>query len=600
MFGGIGKVQLSALRPDWFTLITPKTLRADAFAGLTGATIALPQGVAFAAIAGLPPEYGFYSAMVTPVVAALTGSSWHAVSGPATAISALVFGALVGSLSPGSPQFISAAIALTVMVGLIQLALGLARMGALVDFVSHSVMTGFVTGAAILIAMSQVDKALGIALPRPEAIADFAAGLIEQLPLTDWRAALVAATAFAVGYALRRINPALPNYLIALFLATLLGIWLGGETAGLATIGVIDSVTPGFALPTITLETIQLHSSAAVAIALVGLLEAMSVSRAIGLKSGQTIDGNREFVAQGLSNLIGGFFRCYPGSASFTRSGVNYDAGAKTPLSAIFSALFLFMILLLVAPWFAYVPIPAMAGVILLVAVRLIDLKEIKHILTTSPEETAIASVTFFAALLINLEFSIYAGVLLSLSLFLNKTAHPFVGVGAPDPNTPTRVFKNAAANNLAECPQLMISRLDGPLYFGSVEHVRRAFRKLETERPGQKHMIFIVKGVGEIDMPGAELLIEEADRRHKRGGSFHLQTKTPRTISKLARFKVMKSLTKEQIHLSKRDAIAEVFPMLEPEVCATCTVRIFAESPRLAGDTEHGVMPPLPHSSAP
>lgn len=578
MFGSIRNISLSALRPDWLSGITPATLRADAFAGLTGATLVLPQGVAFAAIAGLPPEYGFYTAMITPVVAALTGSSWHAVSGPTTAISALVFGALAGSLAPGSSEFISAAVVLAFLVGIIQLTLGLVRMGALVDFVSHSVMTGFVTGAAILIALSQVDKALGIDLPRPEAIGEFALGLVEQVPNTDWRAFLIALVALLVGFGVRLWKPALPNYLIAIVAATALSLSLGGQEAGLATIGTIEGVLPTFALPELSLDAVRDHSSAAVAIALVGLLEAMSVSRAIALKSGQSIDANREFVAQGLSNVVGSVFRCYPGSASFTRSGVNYDSGAQTPMSAIFAAVFLFLILLLVAPWFAYVPIPAMAGVILLVAFRLIDLKEIRHILSTSPEETSIAAVTFLAAILINLEFAIYAGVLLSLGLFLNKTAHPFVGVGAPDPNTPTRVFKNAESNKLAECPQLLISRLDGPLYFGSVEHVRRAFRKLETDRPSQKHMLFIVKGVGEIDMPGAELLIEEAERRHKRGGSFHLQTKTPRTISKLARYKVMKSLTKEQIHLSKRDAIAEVFPLLNPEVCASCKVRIFSE----------------------
>ena len=580
-----GTVRKSALQiarricvPDWVDRVTPATLRADIVAALTGATLVLPQGVAFAAIAGLPPIYGFYTAMVTPVVAALTGSSWHAVSGPTTAISVLVFGALAGIYVPGSPEFISAAILLALLVGVFQLALGLARLGALADFVSHSVMTGFVTGAAILIALSQLDKALGLDLPRAEALGSFIAELLRSLGDIDGRAVAVAGTALTLGLMIRIWRPTWPNYLIALFFATLVSRALGGADAGLATIGPIDSVVPTFTLPEISLGAVQDLSSSAMAIAIVGLLEAMSVSRAIAQRSGQMIDGNKEFVGQGLSNIVGAFFKCYPGSASFTRSGINYDSGAATPLSAIFAALFLFLILLFVAPLFAYVPIAAMAGVILLVALRLINLREIHHILTTSKPEAAIALVTFGAALLINLEFAIYAGVFLSLALFLNQTAHPFVGVGAPDPTTPTRMFKNAASNNLPECPQLMISRLDGPLYFGSVEHIRRAFRRFERERPQQKHMIFIVKGVGEIDMPGADLLIEEAQRRHKRGGSFHLQTKTPKTISKLARFKVMKALTKEHIHLSKRDAIAEVFPLLDRDICAGCTLRIFSE----------------------
>lgn len=187
------------------------------------------------------------------------------------------------------------------------------------------------------------------------------------------------------------------------------------EPGTVVTIGEIKTVFPSFLLPSISQDGIKELASSAIAIGLVGLLEAMSIARALSLKSGQLVDSNREFVGQGLSNTVGGFFQCYPGSAPFTRSGVNYDAGAKTPLSAIFAAVFLFLVLLLVAPWFAYVPIPAMAGVILLVAWRIVDFKEIKHILVTSRSETAIALVTFPSALFVDLEFAIYAGVSLSL-----------------------------------------------------------------------------------------------------------------------------------------------------------------------------------------
>lgn len=571
------------IKPDWFQKVSPASLRADLFAGLTGATLVLPQGVAFAAIAGLPPEYGFYTAMITPVVAAFFGSSWHAVSGPTTAISALVFGALAGSFTPGSAEFIQAAITLTLLVGLFQLMLGLAHLGGLVDFVSHSVMTGFVTGAALLIGLSQVRHALGIDLPRPEHLAQFLKGLIESLPDVNPAALLVAAIALGVGYGVKKWKPLAPNYLIALAVATGASLLLF-EEGSMKTIGAIDSVVPYFGLPELSVATLRELSSAAFAIAMVGLLEAMSIARAISMKSGQMVDGNKEFIGQGMSNTVGSFFQCYPGSASFTRSGVNYDAGAQTPLSAVFAAAFLFLILLLVAPWFAYVPIPAMAGVILLVAWRLIDFKEIRHILTTSSSETAIAAVTFFSAMLINLEFAIYSGVFLSLALFLNKTSKPFLGIGAPDPNTRQHMFRNAAQFNLDECPQIMIARLDGPLYFGSVEFLRRQFRKLERERPLQTHMIFIAKGIGEIDMPGADLLIEEAERRKKRGGAFHLQTKTPRLLSKLARFKVMKELTKEHIHLSKNDAIAIATQEVDTEVCRGCKLRIFSECAALPG----------------
>ena len=296
--------------PDWVERISFANLRADMIAGLTGATIVLPQAVAFAAIAGLPPEYGFYTAMVTPVVAAFFGSSWHAVSGPTTAISALVFGALVGLYEPGSAAFIRAAIELALLVGVFQLLFGLVRLGALVDFVSHSVMIGFTAGAAILIALSQLRHAMGVELPRPDEINEFIAALPSAVTALDWRAVLLAAIALVTGVVVKKIWPKGPNYLIALVVGTLAGLGLEARENGVAVVGEIPSVTPGFTPPLIGLEDFSNLAPAAFAIALVGLLEAISVARAIALKSGQEIDANREFTGQGMSNVVGSFFQC--------------------------------------------------------------------------------------------------------------------------------------------------------------------------------------------------------------------------------------------------------------------------------------------------
>ncbi|MCA0996079.1 SulP family inorganic anion transporter [Alloyangia pacifica] len=570
--------------PDWFGLTTKATLRADLMAGLTGATLVLPQGVAFAAIAGLPAEYGFYTAMVSTLVAALLGSSWHAVSGPTTALSIMLFATLSDSYLPGSPEYVTAAITLCLMVGLIQLAFAVARLGALVDFVSHSVMTGFVTGAAILIALSQLRHVLGTPLPSTSDLGAFVSAIPEAALATDWHALVVALSAFVVGLAIKIWRPLWPNYLAALIVATGLSLALGGTEAGIATIGPLGEILPSMDVPDLSLGDLREFGGGAMAIAIVGLLEALSVSRALALRSGQMIDGNREFLAQGLSNVIGSLFRCYPSSASFTRSGINYDAGARTPLSAIFSSVFLFGILLLVAPAFAVVPIPGIAGVIMLVAWRLIDFREIRHLVTSSSTETIIAGVTFATVLLVNLETAIYVGVLLSLGFFLRGAARPFLGQGAPDPSTPGRVFKHAAPNGLEECPQLMVCRLDGPLFFGSVEYLRREFRRLERERPLQRTMLFIVKGGGDVDLAGADLILDEARRRERMGGALHLQVKTPRTLTKLARFKVVRELGRERLHLSKGDAIALIVPKLDGDICATCTKRIFHECARQPG----------------
>ena len=572
--------------PDWLARIDRAGLRADLLAGLTGATIVLPQAVAFSAIAGLPPQYGFYTAIVPTVVAALTGSSWHAVSGPTTAISVLVFSALSGTLAPGSPEFIAAAIGMTLLVGVIQFLLGIARLGVLVDFVSHSVMTGFITGAALLIGLSQIGPLLGLSLPRPENPAAFFPALAASLGHVDGRILAVGGAALALGIGVRLLRPGWPNYLMALAGGTALALALGGDAAGIPVIGAVQAGLPQFGWPQAGPALIRDHGSAALAIALVGLLEALSVSRAIALRSGQPIDGNREIVGQGLSNIAGSLFHAYPSSASFTRSGVNYDAGARTPLSAVFAALFLIVILQLVAPWFAVVPRAAMAGIILLVAWRLIDWAELRHV-AGSGSEAVIAAATFLTTLFISLEFAIYVGVLLSVLFFIRAASRPLIAVGVPDPASPRRMFVDAAPHHLRECPQMMIARLDGPLFFGSVEFVRRQFRRFERERPGQRHMLFIVKGVGEIDLPGADLLIDEAGRRQRRGGALHLQTRTPRMIARLARFKVMRVMGRSNLHLSKGDAVAAIVPTLDPAICATCTARVFLECARQPGGAE-------------
>jgi SulP family sulfate permease len=239
----------------------------------------------------------------------------------------------------------------------------------------------------------------------------------------DLRALAIALVGLGVGIGVRAFRPAWPNYLIGLIAATLASLAFGGASAGIATVGALDSVLPTFRLPGLGFGHVRELTSSAVALAIVGLLSATSVARPLARRSGQIIDSNREFVGQGAANLVGSFFQCYPSSSSFTRSGANLESGAKTPISAIFAGIFLFLILLLVSPLFAAVPVAGMAGVIILVAWRLIEWAEIRHILETSRGETTIAGVTLASTLFVSLEFAIYAGLFMSLVLFLMRIA---------------------------------------------------------------------------------------------------------------------------------------------------------------------------------
>ncbi|WP_206659486.1 SulP family inorganic anion transporter [Hansschlegelia zhihuaiae] len=567
-----------AVRPVWLSSVTPRTLKADALAGLTSATVVLPQAVAFAAIAGLPPQYGFYTAIVTPIVAGLFGSSWVMVSGPTLVISALTSSALAPLAEPFSAQFVAMAMFLTLYVGLLQCAFGALRLGRFVNFISHSVMIGFTAAAALLITVSQLKDALGVAVERGHSIFQQVARLAASFDAINFAAVGIAASTLATLVLFKIFAPKLPAFIIALGVGSLIGVAIDAEALGVKMVGALPSITPALTPPPFSFDYLHQLSEGAFAIALLGLVEAISIGRAFGLKQGRHFDANREIAAQGVSNVVGGLFQCYPASGSFTRSGVNYEAGAATPLSAILSSGFLLAILLVVAPLFGEVPIPAVAGVILYVAYRLIDVRAIRHILATSRTETIITAVTFCAGLFVNLEFAVYGGVIVSLLIFLSRTAKPALSIGAPDQNQAHRPFRNSEVYGLPECPQLAFARLEGPLYFGSVDYLEREFDRLRTTRPHQKRLGVILRGTGDVDLPGAELLISEAKRRRAAGGDLYLIARFPPLVKTLERFHVLDVLGPDNVIDSKGHAIEKIVPQLDPEICRTCPARVFRE----------------------
>jgi len=560
----------------WSRSVTKDTVRADLIAGFTNATIVLPQAVAFATIAGLPPEYGLYTAMVTPIIAALFGSSMIMISGPTTAISAVVFSTVSGLHVPGTEAFIQMVLLLTLLVGLIQFALGYAGIGRLVAFVSHSVMLGFTAAAAVLIAASQLSDALGVDTERGGSVFERIVRTINVFDSTNWRAVVIAATALIVAAVVKRYWKRGPNFIIGLAVASILAYFLDAVSNGVKMVVALPSVVPSMKAPEVNLDTLAISVEGAFAIALIGLLEAISIGRAFAFKSGGRFDADQEIVGQGLSNIFGSFFQAYPGSGSFTRSGVNFEAGAQTPMSAIAASIFLFLLLLLLKPLAASIPIPALAGIILLVAYKLISFEEIKTIIQSSKAEMAIILATFLAGLLVKLEFAIYVGVILSLLIFLSKSSRPTLAISAPDKDG---IFRNAQVFGIEQCPQVVFTRLDGALYFGSVEAIERAFRRIDKQNPLQKHMVLVLKGVGDIDMPGGMCIVEEARRRRRAGGGLYIVARYAPLLNQLKKLGVTDGIGGEQmIYANKGDAVAGVLDRLDGPPCAACTKRIFME----------------------
>ncbi|MDR5859282.1 SulP family inorganic anion transporter [Halomonas eurihalina] len=508
----------------WLPQQTPRSLRVDAIAGLTGAVLVLPQGVAYALLAGLPPEYGLYAAIVPVILAALFGSSRQMVSGPVAALSIALFSTLQPFADAGTSEFITLAMTLTFLAGAFQLLLGLARLGALVELVSHSVITGFTAGAALIIAASQLPHALGLTHIEsgnflaiwPQLIAHFEA--IQPMALFITGFTVITCLAF------QRWLPRWPGMIVAIVAATLLVAWLDPSGDAVQRVTTVQAGLPPLSTPDLSLDNLRLLTPGAIALGLLGLVQAVAISRAIAASTGQRLDNNQEFIGQGLSNLGGAFFSGYVSSGSLTRSGLNASAGACSPLAALFSALFLIPILLVAAPLLQHVPMPAISGQLLLVAFKLVDRKSIREALTLSRSEATVLLITFFSTLLLALEFAIYLGVLASLILYLRRTTRPPV-VESDLSQAPLTI------QQVVEAPYCDVVRIDGSLFFGACDSIGRRLERFE-----QPDLVILAAGINFIDLSGIHLLQRQARRCHARGGKLHLAWTKPSVVARLQR----------------------------------------------------------------
>lgn len=560
----------------WLPQVTSRTLRGDLMAALTSTVIVLPQGVAYALIAGLPPEYGLYTAIVTPIVAGLFGSSHHMVSGPVAAVSIVVFSVASGVVAPGSPEYVSVVLTLTFMAGAIQLVLGLIRMGALVNFISHTVVVGFTAGAAVLIAVSQLSHFFGLPIPSGASVVDTLTAFVRTVDESNFYVIAVGLVTLLSSIAIRRLRPRWPGMFFAMILGSLFCLAINGAAHGVPRIGAMTGQFPPLSTPMFSLTTWRELGPGALAIAVIALVEAVSIARSVAARSQQRIHGNQEFIGQGLSNIVGSFFSCYASSGSFTRTGANYDSGAQTPLAAIFSAIIVAAVLLLAPGLTAFLPMPAMAGIVLLVAWNLVDFRELRRIIKASRSEAVVLLVTFLATLLLALEYAIYVGVLLSLALYLQRTAHPRLTVVAPMGDRPGRPMRNVAKRGLLECPQLKILRIDGSLFFGAVNHVQGRLHEL-TET-GYRHILLTGSGVNSIDVSGAEMLAREARRLHSLDGVLYLCYFKGVATDVLRQDVYMDDIGRDNMFSSSNAAVAAIFQRLDFERCKVCRNRIFEE----------------------
>ena len=563
----------------WRPIVNRSSLRADLIAGLNGTIILVPQAVAYASIAGLPPEYGLYTAIVPVILAALFGSSWLLVSGPTAALSIVIFATISPLAEPGSAAYIRLVFSLTFMTGVLMLVMGLARLGFLVNFISHSVVIGFTAGAAVLIAVSQLKNFFGVSAPASASFIETPAHFARELPHTNPFVLSVGIVTLLASIVTRKYLPKAPHMIGAMLVGSLYAAALQGafgSRTDIATVAAIPRSLPPLSMPELSVQTLRDLGAIALALTMLSLTEAIAIARAIALKSGQRTDSTQEFIGQGLANIFGSFASGYVSSGSFTRSGVNYTAGAKTPLAPVFSALFLVLTLIALAPLVRLLPIASMAAILLMVAYSLIDVHHIRTTVRTGRAESAILFATMFATLFLHLEFAIYVGVLLSLMVFLERTSRPGIRNAVPAPGDTSYHF--IAQTTEPDCCQLEMVFIDGALYFGAVDHVQRHLREVDAANPGHKHLLVLAPGINFIDSSGAELLAQEARRRRLIGGGLYFHRLRQSAVDMLERASHLQDIGRENLFDIGQNVIDAIYPKLDSEVCRTCATRIFRQ----------------------
>ncbi len=453
---------------------TRQKFRFDIISALTVAVVALPQSMAYAVIAGVHPKYGLYAATVPVVVASLWGSSRFLIAGPTNAIAMLIFAFLahahVGGqtlLSQPDEVRMGFVFGVAILAGIIQLIMGIARLGQLVQFISHAVMVGFTAGAAVLIAGGQFTNLLGLSFPKPPSFVAQMVLVAEHIPDTNYYSLGVGLATIAFIVLIKRINKALPAPLLSLVIVTLATYLMGLDAYGVSLAGDIPRGFPSLSLPT-TFSAHNLHIMfmPAFAIAMLGAVEALSVAKTLAGEKGDRLDGNQEFIAQGLSNIVAGFTSGIAGSGSFTRSAVNFNTEAQTRFAGAMAGVLTMVAILAFGPLASHIPIAALGGVLCVIAWGMINWKGIHTAMTATYVDRLSLIITLLATIFLDLEKAVFIGMILSLMLFLREIAKPHITV--QDPHEPAPVLKSPLG---PWCDKVMIYNIEGPLFFGAIDN---------------------------------------------------------------------------------------------------------------------------------
>lgn len=501
---------------SWISeLKNPDILRADVIAGLTVALVLVPQSMAYAQLAGLPPQYGLYASFLPVMIAALMGSSRQLGTGPVAIVSLLTAAALQ-PYATNPETYVAYAALLAFMVGIFQFMLGSFKLGFIINFLSHPVVVGFTNAAAIIIGASQLDKIFGVVKPEAAQTYEQVWGvLVNAYGGTHLMTLSMAILAFIIIIAVKKYTPKLPAVLLSVTITTVIS-WLTGfhENFGGAIVGSIPEGLPSIVMPNFDLSIMSSMVVTAVTIGLIGFMEAISIAKAMAAQTKQRLDADQELMGQGIANVVSCFCQGYAVSGSFSRSAVNISAGAKTGFSSVVTAIIVGITLLWLTPLLFHLPQATLAAVIIMAVVNLIKFHPIKHAWKVEKHDAIVSVVAFVLTLLFapHLENGIVIGVILSLGLFLYRTMEPrFTELSAHDGST---MFVNALDNDLNRCEVVSIVKYSGSLYFANAGYFEdRILRLIADKQEHLKYIIVDMAGINQIDASGEEALTGLLDR---------------------------------------------------------------------------------------
>jgi SulP family sulfate permease len=550
------------------------------FAGLTVAVVAVPQSMAYALIAGLPVQYGLYASIVPTIIGCLWGSSAHLITGPTTAVSLVVFSSLSSLAVPESAGYIELALFMALLVGVLQIVMGMARLGALLNFVSHAVLLGFTAGAAVLIAFKQLPGLLGLEIEKSSVFLISLHRIMTNLDQAHLITLALGLVTVAVILIIKRLRPLWPGTLIAMILVGVLVAVFDLDQRGVTVVGAIPRSLPPLHIPSpAALSQLGQLAPGALAIAILGLVEATSIARAIADQTRQRLNINREFVGQGLANLSAGLFSGYPGSGSFTRSAVNFRSGARTPLSGIISGVVVAVTVLLAAPLAAKLPLSSLAGVLIVVAYEMVRKEDIARTVRSTRSDAAVLVITFLATLVLNIEFAIYVGVLLSIGLHLAATSHPQIYSVVPDPGSGKMVGSAYGET----CCQMDIIHIEGSVFFGSAAFVLSDLQRRLRNHPNTANLLIRMHRVNTMDASGIHCLEIVLEEIRQRGGGIYFAGMNHRVFEIFKNSGLLKDVGESHVRsrtgTTVRQAMKESFC---PAICAACQYSVFEECPEL------------------